>query len=477
MITPETFARRREALADLLQTGLVLLRGHPRLPMNLPMNLTPARQSSHILYLTGLKETDCAVLFHVDSRRLEVFLPAHDPDDAVWHGPTPSRETLRAVLGADAIHDLDRLEARIAHYRSTEGVPIHTLPSADPWWRRRMAAVGIDVPEFGGLDPHVPNPLADALVQLRLKQDEAGLNEMREAAAISARAFDACMRATRPGRREATIRALFEAGLRAEGVRPAYDPIVTVHGEILHCGANPNTLEEGRLLLVDAGAESPEGYASDVTRTWPVGGRFTSAQRDVYQIVLDAQRAAVEDVEAGAEFKNLHLNACRRMADGLRTLGILRGSLDEIIDRDAHALFFPHGLGHLIGLDVHDLEDLGDRAGYAPGRRRSKRFGLAWLRLDRPLEPGMVITIEPGIYFIPALLESPERREEYKSVVNFERACNFLGFGGIRIEDDVLVTDGKADVLTASIPKDIDALEEIVGEAGEAGVFGRTYAD
>jgi len=463
MLPLDVYRSRRARLRTLLTEGILLLRGHRQLPLNLPSNLSEQRQGSHILFLTGCRDTNATILLRLDTGRLELFVPRPDPEDNIWHGESQSLEAAAAAIGADASYPLWELEATIRAHLEDRVQPILTLPSADPDWRSMMAHFGLDLPELGGLKREAPSPLADAMVALRLTQDPAALAEMRRAAQITAQVFQAMMVATLPGGHETQLRGLGEGMLRAAGVRPSYAPIVTVRGEILHCRDNPNTLEGHQLLLVDLGCETAEGYASDVTRTWPVGGRFDEAQRAVYEIVLDAQVQCIDRIQPGVEFADLHAHASRVLAAGLKDLGILRGPLDAILAHHAQALFFPHGLGHLIGLDVHDIEDLGDRAGYAPGRRRSSHFGLRNLRLDRPLESGMVITIEPGLYFIPALLKDPAVVERYKTWVDFDKAHTFLDFGGIRIEDDVVVGETGPEVLSAAIPKTIAALEELVG--------------
>ncbi len=463
MFSPIIYRRRRARLARILGEGLVVLGGHPRQPLNLPMNLSPARQSSHVLYLTGLKEPDSAMLLRLETGRLELFGPPEDPEDEIWHGPRRSFGETAERLGADAAYPKTELESRIAHHRSSG--PLLTLPSADPGWRERMAHLGVSVPDFGKLPRDAASPLADAMVQLRSIHGEEEVVEMKRAAQVTARAFQVLMEATRVGAHEAQLRALLEGVYRAAGARPSFDPIVTIRGEVLHCETNPYRLEDNDLLLVDSGAESEEGYAADVTRTWPVRGRFDPRQRAVYEVVLEAETRCIAEVRAGADYLDIHMLAARTIAEGLKELGILRGTLDDIVDNDAHALFFPHGVGHLIGLDVHDIEDLGDRAGYAPDRGRSTRFGLAALRLNRRLEPGMAVTIEPGIYFIPGILHNAEFRNRYREWVDFDRAETYVGFGGIRIEDDVLVTEHGPEVLTEAIPKRVEDLEAIIGRA------------
>ena len=236
-----------------------------------------------------------------------------------------------------------------------------------------------------------------------------------------------------------------------------------MHGEILHNDVYHHTLADGDLLLADVGAESSGGWAGDVTRTWPVNGTFSDTQRVMYEIVLAAQEAAIAKVAPGVRYRDVHLAAARALASGLVELGVLRGDPDELVADGVHALFFPHGVGHLIGLDVHDMEDLGDRAGYAPGRSRSEQFGIAYLRLDRDLEAGMAVTIEPGFYQVPAILEDEARVSVAGDRLNRDALARFSDVRGIRIEDDVLVTETGAEVLTRDIPKRAADVEAAVG--------------
>ena len=242
----------------------------------------------------------------------------------------------------------------------------------------------------------------------------------------------------------------------------AYNSIVTVNGEVLHNETYNNQLKSGDLLLADVGAETPLGWASDITRTWPVSGHFSSSQRDIYDIVLAAHDACIEGIKPGVEYRDIHLLGAKIIAEGLVNLGILKGDLEHLVDKDAHAIFFPHGLGHLLGLDVHDMEDLGDLAGYEEGRTRSERFGLGYLRLDRPLKVGMVVTIEPGFYQVPAILNNPKFQEKYQNDVNWEKLKQFSDVRGIRIEDDILVTETGAEILTKNLPTKAIDIEEMM---------------
>ena len=240
--------------------------------------------------------------------------------------------------------------------------------------------------------------------------------------------------------------ALIEAIFTSNGMTSAYPPIVTIEGEVLHGQADGKELKDGQLLLVDAGAETPSGYASDVTRTWPVNGKFSVRQKQIYQAVLLAQSAAIKRCQKGVLFEDVHMAAARSLVQFCVNLELMKGDVDELVELGAHAAFFPHGIGHLLGLDVHDMELFGDRVGYGKDGKRSKQFGLNHLRLNRRLEEGMVVTVEPGFYIIPSLLRDQGMRDTLGDRIYWEEAHRLAPFGGIRIEDDVLITSDGPDV-------------------------------
>jgi Xaa-Pro aminopeptidase len=452
------FAARRRALSARFGGPILLAAGLPR-SRNYRANHYPFRATSHFLYLVGESIPGAALLLARGAA--ELFAPPPEPDDALWHGPRPSFADLQKTLLLDAVRPLDELD------RAIEGLgPIATIPTQDTDSTAWLAArLGRPLrPRTGdALDAGSPDAaLADALIDLRLRHDEAAVAQLRAVAEASAGAHVAGMRATRSARTEAEIAAAIVGELHRCGLGESYGPIVTVHGEVLHNESHRNPVAPGDLLLADVGGETPEGWAADITRVWPISGRFSPTQRAIYDVVLAAQRAAIAKVTPGTRYRDVHDAAKRTIVAGLRDLGIFRGDVDGLLERGAHSIFFPHGVGHLLGLDVHDLEDLGDRAGYAPGRTRAKTFGDCYLRLDRDLAPGMAVTIEPGFYQVPAILA--DRAITGAVGADLDRAAleKFADVRGIRIEDDVLCTEGEPEVLTRAVPKEASEVEAVM---------------
>jgi Xaa-Pro aminopeptidase len=449
----DAFVARRSRLATMLDDRAALVPAGGYVSRNYPAQTFPYRASSHFLYLVGLPLVDGMLLIDGDEQTL--FLPVPAPDDALWHGATPTHEEI-AERTRCRVRPLGNLGDALG------GREVSAVAAPDPATRARQTALlGREI--VTGRFEEEDLPLVDALISLRLKHDAAAIESLERASLVTTAAHLAAMATTRPGLRESEVRAAFDSIVVAENLGYAYGPIVTVHGEVLHNEAHHNQLSEGDLLLCDVGAEGADGWASDVTRTWPVTGAFSSTQKDFYQVVLDAEEAAIAAVAPGVRYRDVHLVASKKLAEGMVALGVFSGDPEELVADGVHALLFPHGVGHLIGLDVHDMEDLGDRAGYAPGRERSGQFGLGYLRLDRDLEEGMAVTIEPGLYQVPAILEDERFRALAKGRVDFDRLAHFSDVRGIRIEDDVLVTAAGSRVLTSEIPKEIDDVEAVVG--------------
>ena len=443
----ETLRQRRQRLARSIAFPVILWSGCP-CSRNFPANTYPFRASSHFLYFAGLPLSNAAI--RLMEGKLELFMDDETPASILWHGPSPTREQVAQQMGADAAFPLAELPARAGKAA--------TIAVQDAATRQQQTQL-LDRP-IATLEPEgIDCQLAEVIVQLRLCHDSGAVAEMRQAAAVSVAAHQAGMAATATASIEAEVRAAMESVIVAHNMTCAYGSIVTIHGEVLHNDRYHHSLRSGDLLLADVGAETATGWAADITRTWPVSGRFSATQRDLYDVVLAAHDACIAAVRPTVEYRDIHLLACQTIAEGLVDLGILRGAAEDLVEQDAHALFFPHGVGHLLGLDVHDMEDLGDRAGYAPNRQRSDRFGLSYLRLDRPLQAGMAVTIEPGFYQVPPILQDPKRRDRYQSMVNWERLEQFADVRGIRIEDDVLVTETGCEVLTSDLPTAASAIE------------------
>ncbi|HET7541651.1 MAG TPA: aminopeptidase P family protein [Polyangiaceae bacterium] len=459
---PSAFAARRQRLsarftqlASLAGAGngesALIVSGLAR-PRNFAGNRYPFRAESHFLYFVGRAIEGAALL--VEPEKSTLFAPTPDPEAELWAGRQPGLDELSREL---------ELEVRPIAELKVPG-SVATLPAQDAesaTWQSEI--LGRDVIHGSGFELEgADRTLSEAVIELRLEHDAAAISQLRFAARVAERAHRAGMRGTRPGMREFGVRAAMEGAIVASGCGCSYNSIVTVHGEVLHNERHDGLLAEDDLLLADVGAETPEGWASDVTRVWPTRGQFSSTQRAIYDAVLASQLAAIAAVKPGVRYLDVHRAAGLELLRGLIELGIFRGELEDLYARGAAALFFPHGIGHLLGLDVHDMEDLGDRAGYAPGRERSKNPGDRYLRLDRDLRPGMCVTIEPGFYQIPALLTNVSETAELESALDRQRLAEFADVRGIRIEDDVLVTEDGCEVLTRAIPKTIDEVEAAV---------------
>jgi Xaa-Pro aminopeptidase len=445
------FVERRARLAGKLERAALLPAGQSR-PRNFEHNRFPFRAESHFLYLVGRSLESAALLIGPDGSTL--YAPAPDPEAELWTGAMPSLEQLASELGL-AVRPLDELDELPGR---TE---LATLPPQD--FESALWLAGVldrDIEPGGGAEVEGADvELAEAMIELRLRHDAAAISQLREAAAVTERAHRAGMRASRVGLREAAVRAAMEAEIVAAGCSTAYGSIVTVHGEVLHNDRHDGVLGAADLLLADVGAETPEGFAGDVTRVWPAAGRFSATQRALYEVVLASQLAAIEAVKPGVRYLDVHRRAGLVLVEGLIALGILRGDAPDLYARGAAALFFPHGIGHLLGIDVHDMEDLGDRAGYAPGRERAENLGDRYLRLDRDLSAGMCVTIEPGFYQIARILERPSEVGELEGALDRSELGRFADVRGIRIEDDVLVTDTGCEVLSSGVPKSIADVE------------------
>jgi len=433
--------------------GPILLMGVGTRPLNLPMNHVPFRQDSSFLYYTGCSAPGAALW--LEDGKSTLFLPKPTEDDPLWHGPTPSLEERGAALGVDRVLPAADLDAHVAG-RSFQALSVGDLSVNQRLerWSGRRYTFGRD---FG--DPE----LVKAVIAHRRIKSSEEMASMRAIGAASARAHELAMAATQPGRHERHVLAVFEAALQSRGLRPGYSTILSQRGEILHNHDHSLSLEAGQLLLLDGGGELPSGYCADITRTWPVSGTFSGRQRSAYQAVLRAQEAAIAACRAGNPYRAVHDAASREIAEFMVEEGLAKVSVDTILERHAHALFFPHGVGHHLGMDVHDLENFGDLPSYPEGVSRPEPFGTRYLRLNLPIEAGWVVTVEPGFYVAPAIIRHPDLVARFADIVDFEEADRWIGFGGIRIEDDIAIHADGPENLTAGAPKRVADVEATVG--------------
>jgi len=439
MFAKEIYQQRRSRLSEFVGSGLILLPGNSDSSMNYPDNIYHFRQDSHFLYFVGMDHPDLFVLIDVDAQKTILFGDELTMDDIIWTGPMESltdeasRTEITQVLPASALSGM--VDKAIAERRE-----IHFLP---PYRAKNMLKIesllGIPVKR---LKREASEILIRSIVALRSIKGPEEIAELEKASAIGYAMHYAAMTGAIPGSLERDLAGLVDGIALSKGHGVSFPTILSQSGEVLHGHDHSQVLEKGRFMLCDAGAESLSHYASDFTRTTPVGGYFTSQKKELYQIVLDANNRAFELIRPGVLYKDIHLDCCRVLADGLKSLGILKGDMDEAVTHGAHALFMVHGLGHMMGLDVHDMEDLGeDYVGYNAEVSRSSQFGLRSLRLGRRLQPGFVMTVEPGLYFIPSLIEKWESEKLLTDFIDYNKARQFIGIGGIRLEDDALVTE------------------------------------
>ncbi len=458
MFQKEVYWQRRKRLHGLLGDGILLFQGNDESAMNYRANTYHYRQDSSFLYFFGIGQPGLSGVCDLDSGEDILYGDDLTIDDIIWMGEHPSTADLAASVGvgltrpsADLAKDLQQAIAK--------GRKVHILP---PYRGDNIIALaGLLGCSVGEVDKYVSEPFIRAVVELRSVKDEYEIAEIEKAVDVAHIMHTTAMKMGFPGNFERELAGAIEGIALSHGGPVSFPVILSMDGQTLHNHDHSNELVEGRMVVTDAGAETPMGYASDITRTFPVGGKFSDRQRAVYEIVLKANMEAIEHTKPGIRNLDLHLGAARTIAAGLKELGILKGNVDDIVASGAHALFFPHGLGHMMGLDVHDMEGLGENyVGYDETVQRSDQFGLAFLRLGRALKPGFVFTIEPGCYFIPALIGMWKQEGRHKEFINYSEAESYIGLGGVRIEDDVLVTDTGHKVLGTPIPKSVADVEQ-----------------
>lgn len=457
MFKPDVYIERRSRLRSDIGSGLILFLGNEQSPINFADNQYPFRQDSSFLYFFGLDCPGLAAVIDADQGTECVF--GNDPtvDDIIWTGPQPLLEEKCEAVGIfdaapfyqlqlvlDRAVDQDRQIHFLPQYRSENILKILHLLAIDP-------AV---------IQDYVSESLVKAVVAQRSFKSTDEIAQIEAALDMSYEMQTTAMKMSRPDVRESEVAAAMEQIVLARGGRLSFPTILSVHGETLHNHSHGNIMSAGDIAVNDSGAETPLGYASDITRTIPISGKFSQRQKEIYSIVLEAQTKAIEAAKPGVEFRNVHRLAAEVLVTGLKDLGLVRGDAVEAVEAGIHTLFFQCGLGHMMGLDVHDMEALGeDYVGYTDTIKRNPEFGWRSLRLAKALEPGFVITIEPGIYFIPELIDRWRAEQKNAQFVNYDAVEKYKDFGGIRIEDDILVIEDGCFVLGKPIPRTIEEVE------------------
>jgi Xaa-Pro aminopeptidase len=461
MFSAATYTGRRNSLKNKGLKGIAIFPGNTESPMNYPDNTYHFRQDSNFLYFFGLDFPGLAAVIDLDSD--EDFLFGDDATiaDIIWIGPQVMLKDKAEKVGVKNCLPYAAFAESIEKAKK-QGRTIHYLP---PYRGENKILVhellGIPVSQ---VVEKASVPLIKAIVSLRSIKDAGEIAEIEKACAVGYQMHVTAMKMAHPGEWEQRIAGTIEGIAISGGGITAFPIILSQNGETLHNHNHSQFLEKGRLLITDAGAESALHYACDFTRTTPVGGKFTTKQREIYEIVLAANNTATSLVKPSVTYLSVHLEVAKVIANGLKNLGLMKGDVDEAVINGAHALFFPHGLGHMMGLDVHDMEDLGQiHVGFDEEIQPVKQFGTGYLRLGRRLQPGFVITNEPGIYFIQALIDKWKSEKINTDFINFEKVNEYIGFGGIRIEDDILVTETGGRILGERMPVTPEEIEKLIG--------------
>ena len=459
MFSKSTYVARRAQLKKQFRSGLLLFLGNVHSPINYQANVYPFRQDSSFLYFFGLDQPGLAAVIDLDQDREIIFGDEPTAENSIWFGqqiPLAERCQTVGVRQAESLADLKK------HIKAAVkiGQTVHFLPPYRAENTLQLSGL-LDISP-AALSREASIHLIRAVVAQRSHKSNEELAEIEKAVNVTRRMQLAAVQRARPGLMERDLVGVMTEICLASGCAPAFPVILTTQGHILHNETHFNELKDGDLVINDSGAESPLHYAGDITRTFPVSGRFTTQQKEIYQIVLTAQTEAISAIKPGVPFRDVHLKAAECLTAGLKELGLMKDDPNEAVRAGAHALFFPCGLGHFLGLDVHDMEDLGeDFVGYNEGELRSEQFGLKSLRLARALETGFVLTVEPGLYFIPRLIDQWRAEKRLLRFLDYSVIDKFKHFTGVRLEDDVVVTPDGCRTLGEPIPRTIVEIEDL----------------
>jgi Xaa-Pro aminopeptidase len=459
MFKNDVYIRRRDDLRLKMKTGLSLFIGNNEAPLNYPDNTYHFRQDSSFLYFFGLDLPGFIGLMDFDSGKDRIFGNDFDMDDIIWMGPQPTVKDLALKCGITETAPISKLED-ILKVALSKNRKIHFLP---PYRGETKMTLGSLLKENPcHMKTLASTDLIKAVVSMRSIKEKVEIDEIEKAVDIAYEMHVTAMKMCKPGAKEQDIFGTIEGIALAKGGGTSFPVILSINGQTLHNHSHGNGLVKGKMMVTDAGAETNMHYASDITRTTPVGGKFSRQQKEIYEIVLKANTESIKATKPGISNRDLHFMACKIIASEMKDLGLMKGDVDEAVAAGAHALFMPHGLGHMMGLDVHDMEALGENfVGYNAEVKRSDQFGLAFLRFALPYKTGHVFTVEPGCYFIPELIEKWKTEGKFREFLNYSKIESYMSIGGIRIEDNVLITEKGHKVLGKPIPKTVKEVESI----------------
>lgn len=456
MFNKNTYIKRRQELAKDLDNGIIILLGNGEVPMNYADNTYRYRQDSNFLYFFGIAHPDLVGYIDLDSGEEKIYGDDYTIDHIVWMGNQPTIAERAKSCGISSTGTIQQLRKDLAE-ANKKGRQIHFLPVYRAENKIKLFewlnVLPADISQKASLE------LIKAIIKQRNYKSAEEIVELEKAANTTVDMHLAAMRMARPGLTEAQIAAEVERIASAENGYISFPVIATINGQTLHNHYHGNTLKEGDLFLLDAGAETAMGYAGDMSSTFPVSKTFSSRQKEIYQVALNAHNKAIDMLKPGIAFKDIYFESAREIMKGMKELNFVYGDIDEAISERAHAMFFPCGLGHMMGLDVHDMEDLGEQYVGYHNEAKSTQFGLKSLRLARKLEPGFVLTIEPGIYFIPQLIDQWKKDKRFNNFLNFTKLEEYKNFGGCRNEEDFVITENGAKLLGKPLPKSIKDVE------------------
>lgn len=460
MFSEQVYRERRAALRKKVKSGIIVFLGNDYASMNYPANAYPFRQDSNFIYYFGLDLPNLVGVIDLEGGRDTIFANDYTMDDIIWMGPQMSIAEQAEAVGVPTVRPRKEVELEVAS-AIRAGRRVHFLPT----YRGEQT---LELCEWLGVQPgalknYVSKELVSAVIEQRSVKEEREIAELDAANAIGYQMHVTAMRMAKPGKQEQVIAGVLDGIARSYGRITSFSTILSMNGQTLHNEKHDGVLKTGRLMLVDCGAESLSYYASDNTRVTPVGGSFTRKQQDIYEIVLRCVEKGIELAGPNVKYLDVHRAVCKELTEGMQGVGLMMGDVEESVMSGAHALFLPHGLGHMIGMDAHDMEGLGeDNVGYDSEVQRQDQFGTGSLRFGRRLQPGFCVSVEPGIYFIPELIAKWRRERINTNFINFEKLEEYLDFGGIRLEDCITITEKGCRILGENrIPIAVKDVEEL----------------